>query len=370
MPDELRYVPEYCVWELTLRCNMRCLHCGSAAGRAREGELTVAECLPVADALVALGCRVLALIGGEVFLFPGWEQVARRLTDRGVYVNTITNGSVLGDKQIAQIREAGLGNVGVSVDGLAEAHDKIRGVPRSFERALRALDRLRAEGIKTSVVTTLTSLNWDDLPGLHEVLVEHGVETWQIQLATPMGNMASARGLLLDPKRIPELTRFIRERREVQGMWILGADDIGYYNEDELYLRNQPGTLCAWQGCTAGLTTVGIDSVGNVKGCESLYDARFIEGNLRNESLEAIWCREDAFAYNRHFSVDQLTGSCAGCDKGARCRGGCRGVCYFTSAGLYENPYCCYPGRPGKRKRAPTKRVKRPARSAARLRAR
>jgi radical SAM protein with 4Fe4S-binding SPASM domain len=161
-----------------------------------------------------------------------------------------------------------------------------------------------------------------------------------------MGNLANNTELLLSPERVPEVTRFIREKRRADKLWIIAGDDIGYYGENEMYLRNFPGALCAWQGCSAGLRTVGIDSVGNVKGCESLYDPRFIEGNLREQSLAEIWNGKGNFAYNRRFDKSQLTGACAGCDKGERCRGGCRGMCYFNQKGMFENPYCCYPMRP------------------------
>ena len=81
-------------------------------------------------------------------------------------------------------------------------------------------------------------------------------------------------------------------------MRLYAGDDIGYYDENEMYLRNRPGTISSWRGCQAGLRVVGIDSVGNVKGCESLYSDEFIEGNLREESLRDIWCKEGNFAYN------------------------------------------------------------------------
>ncbi|MBK8259401.1 MAG: radical SAM protein [Polyangiaceae bacterium] len=340
------YIPEYCVWELTLRCNMRCLHCGSTAGRAREGELALHEWMPVADELVGLGCRCVTLIGGEVFLAKDWEKLARHLSDAGVEVNIITNGAALREPQIEQIQAANLANVCVSIDGMREHHDHVRNVNGSFERAVGALDRLSASGISTGVVTTLLAENINDLEALYSLLIDHGVSVWQLQIATPMGNMAEAKGMLLDPSAIPRVTRFIREHRDPARLWILAGDDIGYYDENEAYLRNLPGRLCAFGGCSAGLTAVGIDSVGNVKGCESLYDPRFIEGNVRTESFTAIWTKKGNFAYNRNFDPQMLAGRCKGCDKGSLCRGGCRGSCYFNSDGMYENPYCCYPGRP------------------------
>ena len=129
---------QYSVWELTLRCNMRCLHCGSGAGHARPNELSVAECLTVAQDLVDLGCPHVTLIGGEVFLYPGWEVVGRSLSDGGVVVNIVTNGFFMGDRQIAQIREGRLVNVAISLDGMEANHDRTRNVRGSFRRALEA----------------------------------------------------------------------------------------------------------------------------------------------------------------------------------------------------------------------------------------
>jgi radical SAM protein with 4Fe4S-binding SPASM domain len=279
-----------------------------------------------------------------VFLYRGWERVAARLSGAGAKVNIITNGFLLGDKQVEQIRRAGLVNVGISVDGMEASHDRTRNVPGSFRRVVSALDRLRRAEIPTAAVTSLLDYNFADLEPLHDLLAEHGVNVWQLQIATAMGNLARQEGLLLDPAKVPLVTRFIRRKREEQRMRIYAGDDIGYFDENEMYLRNRPGTICTWGGCQAGLSVVGIDSVGNVKGCESLYSDRFTEGNLRAESFAEIWHKEGAFAYNREFDESQLTGRCAGCDKGDRCRGGCRGSCYFTTGSLYDNPYCCYPG--------------------------
>ncbi|HEY3361280.1 MAG TPA: radical SAM protein [Methanosarcina sp.] len=340
-----KYIPEVCVWELTLKCNMKCKHCGSMAGKARENELTVDECLDVAEQLVNLGCKKVTFIGGEVFLYRGWKTIARKLSDNGLDVNIITNGFLLGDEQIAQIKYAKLTNVGISLDGMENNHNTMRNVSNSFEKVMKSFEILNKEGISLAVVTSLVDSNFGDLWPMYDLLVEKDVKIWQIQIVTPMGNMAGKKDGLLEPAKVPLITRFIREKRNEQKIRIYAGDDIGYFDENELYLRNRPGVICAWSGCQAGLRAVGIDSVGNIKGCESLYSDEFIEGNLRAESLSEIWCKEGNFAYNRNFDVSMLTGSCKDCDKGAICRGGCRGACYFTTDSKFENPYCCYPGK-------------------------
>ncbi len=132
-------MPEACVWELTLRCNMRCIHCGSSAGKSRENELTVEECLEVADDLLDMGCKHVTFIGGEVFLLQGWEKVARRIHERGAGANIITNAFLFGKDQIDQIKYAHLTNVGISLDGMEDNHNLIRNNSESFKTGAQSL---------------------------------------------------------------------------------------------------------------------------------------------------------------------------------------------------------------------------------------
>lgn len=336
------YTPTNCVWELTLQCNMSCLHCGSRAGHKRENELSNEEAFGVVDELVALGCKYLSFIGGEVFLYHGWEKVARRLTDKGVTVNIITNGFLFGDKQVEEVRHANLANVALSIDGMEANHNRIRNNTRSFARLKETMDRLNKERIPIGVNTTLLNSNFDDLEALYRYLVANNVKVWQLQLANPMGNFSDNREQQISMENIKRLTHFIKKKREEFRMAIYTGDNIGYYDVYEKDIRGLPGDINYWSGCQAGLTVVGIDSVGNIKGCESLYDDSFIEGNLRTESLATIWNKERNFSYNRNFDHSMLTGKCKECDMGVFCRAGCRGACFFTKGKLYENAYCVY----------------------------
>ena len=319
---------------------MRCKHCGSKAGKTRKGELKLSECLQyVAPQLVNLGCKHVTLIGGEVFLKKGWEQVARLLSDHGVNVNIITNGYVFGDRQIEQIRHAQLTNVGVSLDGIGSTHNYIRNVHDAFEKVDDTLTLLRMRDIRIAVITTLTDQNFSELEEIYNYVIKKGVRKWQIQLANPMGNMADNKNMLISPDNIPLLTQFIREKRAENRIQIYTGDNIGYFDENENYIREDG---CRWYGCQAGLSVIGIDSVGNVRGCESLQSDTFIEGNVRTEMLKDIWNKEGNFAYNREFSATMLSGNCDGCDKGEICRGGCRGSCFFNTKNNFENAYCRY----------------------------
>jgi radical SAM protein with 4Fe4S-binding SPASM domain len=337
-----RYNLRYCVWELTLQCNMNCLHCGSRAGHKRENELSQTEAFSVAEELVKLGCEYLTFIGGEIFLYNGWEKIARILSDGGVKVNIITNGYIFGDEQVKAVQDARLTNVSVSIDGMEKNNNRIRNNHNSFSRIGKTLERLNKENIPIAVNTTLIESNVEDLEELSDYLIDNNVKLWQIQLANPMGNMAIHREQIITTESIKKVIAFIKEKRDEDRIRIFTGDNIGYYEKNERYIRGYPGQTGYWMGCQAGLCVVGIDSIGNVKGCESLYDDLFIEGNLRKESLAEIWNNENNFSYNRKFDLTLLEGKCKECNMGGLCRAGCRGACYFTNGRYFENAYCVY----------------------------
>lgn len=332
----MEYKLRSCVWEITLACCFNCKYCGSRAGRARPNELTASECFSVADQLAELGCRRVSMIGGEVFMRPDWDAVVKRLTDNGVRTAIITNGFLFKPEHIARIKAAGVESVAVSIDGPKEVHDRYRS-SGSFDRAVLALGTLIQNGVPASVITTL---NAENAPRLEELFNEIGglsLAAWQLQACSPMGNAQSGVDHRFD---VGSVLGFVRRHIDGVGYPLGIADNIGYFTFDEDRLRGVRSGGAPFMGCSAGLNAIGIDSVGNVRGCESMYDERFIEGNLRERTLRDIWEDPQAFSYNRGFKPSLLTGECAACPEGRRCAGGCRSYNYFVHGRLYEAPYC------------------------------
>lgn len=338
-PYKIKYYPRQAVWETTLKCNMNCMHCGSKAGISRENELTTEECLDIAQQLIDMGCEYITLIGGEIFLKKDWEKIARKFVDGGVHTNIITNAYNLGEKQYQQLKDSGITQVAISVDGMEEIHNKIRRNPKSFYYVLKAMDRLKKEGYYLSVVTTVSNLNFDCLEEMYKLFLDKGIEIWQLQVVSPMGNARENKEVLLSKDKMPLITKFIRDKNEEGKMLVLAGDNVGYFDENEDFIRAGQG---CFNGCPAGRYVVGLDSIGRVKGCESLQSDEFIEGNLRENTLDEIWNKEGAFSYNRNFSTDMLGGKCKDCDKAYFCKGGCRQLSNFSSGNKYESVYCCY----------------------------
>ncbi len=338
----MKYNLRMCVWEITLACCFSCKYCGSGGGKARENELTTEECLYVADQLKDLGCRRVSMIGGEVFMRGDWKQIVKRLTDHGIRVNIITNGYLFKNALIQDLKEINIESVSVSLDGPKAVHDKYR-QEGSFDRAVHAMETLLSAGIPVSVISTLNSENSRYLEEIFSFLRKYTIYAWQLQACSPMGNAANNgidyrfdMGAVMD-----FVAAHMHEAPFAMGV----ADNIGYFTEHEGSVRGNMSGKAIFRGCSAGITSVGIDSVGNVRGCESMYDPVFTEGNLRKESLRTIWDDPERFAYNRKFNKDMLTGKCAECKLGEYCAGGCRSYNYFVHHKIYESPFCAKAGR-------------------------
>jgi len=322
---------------MTTACCYSCRYCGSGAGKARKDELSTDEWLDVAEQLSAIGCQKVALIGGEIFLHPGWDRLAKRLRDNYIRVSIISNGYLINSPIIDRMKVAGVESVAISLDGPEEIHDKYR-QEGSFAAADKVIDMLVSSGMPVSIISTLNGENISYLEEMYQYLKSKQIAAWQLQACCPMGNASKGFDWKFD---FSEVLDFV-ERHRMEAPFLLGVGhNIGYFTEKDGYLRGNPSGEAVFPGCSAGLELIGIDSVGNVKGCESLYDDSFIEGNLREKTLEEIWNDPESFKYNRQFHTGLLTGACSTCEHGDVCAGGCRSYNYFSNHGnMYESIAC------------------------------
>jgi Y-X(10)_GDL-associated radical SAM protein len=329
------------VWELTLACNLRCSHCGSRAGKRRPQELTTLEALEVVDHLARLGTRELSIIGGEAYLRSDWTQVVAAASGHGMYVAMQSGARALTEQRLKAGARAGLQGLGVSLDGLRDLHDRIRGVRGSFEGALRALERANSLGLRTSVNTVIGPETIADLPGILEQLIAVGAKHWQVQLTVPMGNAADHPELILQPYQLLELMPLLAElyhegRR--RGVLMIPGNNIGYFGPYEHLWRTGSSDRKHWTGCSAGQTGMGIESDGTVKGCPSLATNAFGAGNIRDLSLEQLWRRSRQSGGLR--PAKNLWGFCGGCYYREVCVGGCTWTSHSLLGVAGNNPYC------------------------------
>lgn len=203
--DFENHVPVHVVWEITLACNLKCRHCGSRAGKARQDELSKEECFDVIDQLARLGTREITLIGGEAFLRPDWTLLIDRIAKHGIYCAIQTGALHLTERRLQEAISAGLKGIGISIDGIASHHDRIRGVPGAYAMAIETLKRAREAGLNRSVNTQIGPETMAMLPRLMEEISVAGAKQWQLQLTVAMGNAVDNDHLLLQPYQLLEL---------------------------------------------------------------------------------------------------------------------------------------------------------------------
>lgn len=334
----MNYIPRYAVWELTNACNAKCLHCGSQSGTCRENELTLEEALRVCDQLKEAGCEKVSLIGGEFFLSPHWVQVCERLVRNGLHVAPLTNGLLLTEKNIQTLKQLGISHVGVSIDGLGETHNRLRGVPHLFERLMENVKKVQEEGFTVGVVTAVSKVNLPELTAIFEWVKGMNVQVWQLQMVEAIGVANKNPELEMRSEDAYQLAKHIANFRRQKELRILTGDNIGYFCSFEPLIRDHP--FC---GCAAGRQVIGIEANGNIRGCLSVAPSpETTEGNVRERSIAEIWNDPDTFVQYRCRTVEKLTGFCAECKYNHLCRAGCSALAYSLTRQFYENPFCLF----------------------------
>ena len=335
---DFEFFPHSVVWEITFACNMRCLHCGTAAGRKRPNELSTEEALNLIDELAALKAQAITLSGGEPLLREDWRQLAERIVGHGMKVLLISNGYIMSKDDIKEFERLKFNDVGISLDGTEKTHDYIRQRPGSWKNAVGALRMIAENGnFGFCAVSSISNINIDDVDQIHETLIDAGCKLWRLQIVTGTGRMEERKDLCLSLENYERLIKKMLQYKEEGRILIDVGENIGYYGNQGYALWD----TMPYFGCYAGLRIVGIESDGTIKGCLSQPE-EFVEGNIRDSSFTEIWNNPDGFAYNRKFTRETAKGFCHDCKYLPLCRGGCTTTSMSASGCRANNPYCIY----------------------------
>lgn len=336
----------YAVWEITLKCNLACQHCGSRAGHARTKELSTQEALDLVKQLAEVGITEITLIGGEAFLRPDWLEIAQAITDAGMICGMTTGGFGITLETAQRMRDAGIKAVSVSVDGLEATHDYIRGKKGAWQWAFKTMSHLKEAGVSFGCNTQINRLSAPEFPQIYERIRDAGIFAWQIQLTVPMGNAADNHHILLQPYELLDVFPMIAqvaERAAKDGIRLQTGNNIGYYGPYERLLRGGDAWTF-WQGCSAGLSALGIEADGAIKGCPSLPTSAYTGGNIRDYPLQTLIEETEELRFNIGAGTPQgtehLWGFCKTCEYAQLCRGGCSWTAHVFFDRRGNNPYC------------------------------
>jgi radical SAM protein with 4Fe4S-binding SPASM domain len=294
-------VPHVVVWNLTRRCNLSCRHCyASAAPRRDPDELTAGEGRALVDGLARAGVRSLVLSGGEPLLRPDAVPLAAHAACAGLAVALSTNGTLLDRRTARALRAAGVGYVGVSLDGLAPVHDEVRGRRGAWEAALRGLREARDAGLRCGVRFTLCRATVEHLDRVLDVAEAEAADRMYVSHLVHVGRARRLSPAALTPAEARRAVETIFDRAEAWGARRLPIEMVTGNNDADgvaLYLRLRArdparaervrARLVARGGNATGRFIAGIDARGDVHPDQFWPQATL--GSVRARPLADIW---------------------------------------------------------------------------------
>ncbi len=164
------------VWNVTRRCNLKCVHCyAHARDEEFSGELSTSEGKAVLDDLAAFGSPVILFSGGEPLVRPDLIELAEYAVGKGMRAVISTNGTLINRQMAGDLKKVGLSYVGISLDGLDEVNDRFRGVKGAFQKAMDGITACRDAGIKVGLRFTMNRMNAQEIPGIFDLLEKHDI---------------------------------------------------------------------------------------------------------------------------------------------------------------------------------------------------
>lgn len=304
-------------WECTMRCNMNCRHCGSDCK-------TTATCkdMPFEDFRKVLeqvkerydSHRIMIVVtGGEPLMRQDLERCGRAIYDMEFPWGIVSNGRLLSPARIDGLLGAGMHSATISLDGLEDDHNWMRGSADCFKYACRAIERLASEpGLAFDVVTCVNRRNIGHLPEIRNLILEFGVRRWRLFTIFPSGRAASDPELQLSAGEFRALMEFIRETR-LEGRIHANYGCEGFLGPYEGLVRDNLFT------CQAGLTIGSVLADGSISACPSIR-ADYSQGNIYKDNFVDVW--ESRFRIMRDRGWTRESEPCAKCRWWRFCQGG------------------------------------------------
>jgi len=343
------------IWNLIRRCNLTCQHCYSiSADKDFPGELSTEEVCTVMDDLKAFRVPVLILSGGEPLLRPDIFDIARRAKAMGFYVGLSSNGTLITERNIADIADVGFDYVGVSLDGTEAIHDRFRRKQGAFRESMNGIALCREAGIKVGVRFTLTQDNAQDLPALLQLVEDENIDKFYLSHLNYAGRgnvnrkrdamMATTRAamdLLFDTAWLYAKNgrhkEFVTGNNDADGVYLLHWVRRNFPHL-EAHIRSK---LVQWGGNSSGVNVANIDNLGNVHPDTMWWHHTL--GNVRQRPFSEIWPDiSDPMMAGLKASPRQVKGRCGACAHFDICGGNTRVRAQQLSGDPWAEDPGCY----------------------------
>lgn len=342
-------MPKWLAWEVTRRCNLKCVHCRCSSDEgSSEGDFTTEEGKRLLEEIAAFSAPVVVLSGGEPLLRGDIFELASYGTSLGLRMCMATNGTLITDEVCRRMEESDIKMVSLSLDGSsASVHDDFRQCPGAFEGVIRATETLRRNGRKFLINSSFTKRNRHDIPDVFRLAKALGAVAWYMFMIVPTGRGEAILGELISGDDYEEILEWhYRQEREEEDILMRPTCAPHYYRivpqkageeGTDFKRRSLSFSTGGGKGCIAAQSICLIDCFGNVKPCS--YFPR-IAGNVKETPFRAIWEESELFLKLRDFG--SYKGKCGECEYLNVC-GGCRARADAVHGDyMEEEPFCSY----------------------------
>ncbi len=302
-------------WESTLRCNLHCRHCGSDCKvKANAKDMPLEDFLRVLDNIKQHTDphKVFVIVtGGEPLMREDIAQCGRTIYEKGFPWGMVTNALYLTPQKFDSLLQAGLHTMTISMDGLAEEHNWMRGNKHSFNMVSQAIDMLVAHPeIKFDILTCVNRRNYPHLQDIKQFLINKGVKMWRVVAVFPVGRAAADPDMHLKPEEYRGILEFIKQtRKETLIECSYGCEGfMGNYEGD---IRNY------FFGCQAGVSVGSVLVDGSISACASIR-SNYHQGNIYRDDFWEVWSQRFIPYRDREWMHKD---DCAECKYFRYCRG-------------------------------------------------
>lgn len=346
----MQFEPKWIAWEITRRCNLRCIHCRSSSEETVKGhpDPSKDECFRIIDDITSYAKPVLVLTGGEPLLRDDFFEIAEYARSKGLRVCLATNGTLVNEDICKRLKEVDIKMVSLSLDGPNEkVHDDFRKQEGAFQGTINAAKLFKKFDIPFLINSSFTKRNQDTIVEVYKLAKELGATAWYMFMIVPTGRAeellseligqedyekilnwhydmeSEEKDILVRPTCAPQYYRIIFERTKREGK--------------KFERRSLKFSTGGAKGCVAGQLICLINVDGDVMPCSYFP---LSAGNLKKASFRDIWENSELLRNLRNFS--SYKGNCGICEYVNVC-GGCRARAYCLKDDYLEtDPYCNY----------------------------
>lgn len=325
-------------FELTRRCNLSCAHCFAGSSSREPEGLDIGSIRALLEDLKNAGVINIRFTGGEPTVREDWHEIVTYARSLGLVVSLSTNG-ILTDRTIEKIASVRPEQVTLSLDGLEESHDRIRG-KGTFTRVLSSLEKLRRSGLNLRLTTVLNRLNSKEIPGIVEIAAPY-VGVMNFVCMRPIGRALANPEMLLDFESHSESARCLSELNNRFPHLLLLHSALPL--PDLFVTAGAQAGLSSEKACSFSDTALFVDADGQFWPHHylSYQSDAFRLGRSQSNPVLDVWAHSPILDRFRQWTR-ALKARCASCPElNVRCQGANFELEVAACTGqIPENPYC------------------------------